>query len=231
MKIRTFSFILLTITLLFLSCNGDKPTALKEFKDTTQHEIKTNLKKELSPKSAIDSIVLKETFNKEDEVNNEYLTKQLKPIRANFKRINSISKWTSTEVKDIWQTTEGGHATLYYNNKKLEKIVARYYGEMYQMLREYYLLNGKLSFVFQKLYRYNRPMYYDSLEAKANNDDEAFDFDKSKIEETRSYFEKEKLIHQVSNQDCGTPFTKEYLLGEEELLKDDFESTLKPEKN
>ena len=150
------------------------------------------------------------------------MTERLKPIRANFKRINSISEWEAIYKKDLLESTEGGEAKFYYSHEQLEKITTRHFGETLQQLREYYLLNGQLSFVFEKSYNYNRPIYYDTTTMKENNDREAFDFEKSEIIEDRSYFEKGKLLHQINNQDCGSPFADDYLLGEQKRIKSDF---------
>jgi hypothetical protein len=171
----------------------------------------------------IDTVLLKTKFQQEDTATNEYLADRLKPIRENFKRINSITKWTSTDKIDLDESTEGGEATFYYSAGILEKIVTRHFGETFQQLTEYYLLNGKLSFVFEKLYKYNRPVYYDSASVKENKDDQAFDFEKAEIIEDRSYFENEKLIHQVNNQDCGSPFAADYLLKVQKRLKTSFD--------
>ena len=59
--------------------------------------------------------------------------------------------------------------------------------------------------MFEMEYKYNRPMYYDSVMMKENNDNQVFEFDESVIIETRSYFKNGKLIRQISNQDCGAP--------------------------
>lgn len=174
-----------------------------------------------------DTIELKETFIQEDLPVNEYLTERLKPIRANFKRINSISNWTSIKTNDIWETTEGGEAKFYYLKGQLEKITTRHFGETFQLLTEYYLLNGQLSFVFAKSYKYNRPMYYDSTSMKENNDTEAFDLEKSKIVEDRSYFYNGKLLHQLNNQNCGSPFADDYLIVEQKRIKANFEKLIK----
>lgn len=173
------------------------------------------------------TIQLGETFNEEDVPVNEYLTERLKPIRTNFKRINSISNWTYIDTKELSETIEGGEAKYYYQNEQLEKIVTRQFGETFQQLTEYYLMNGQLSFVFEKSYKYNRPIYYDSTAMKENNDTEAFDFVKSEIVEHRSYFDNGKLLHQVNNQDCGSPFTDDYLLEQEKRIKVDFEKLIK----
>lgn len=173
-----------------------------------------------------DTVKLKETFNEEDLPANDYLTDRLKPIRENFKRINSITNWTSIDTEELSESTEGGEAKFYYQNGQLEKIVTRHYGETFQLLTEYYLLNGQLSFVFEKRHKYNRPMYYNTTAMKENNDTEAFDFDKSEIIENRSYFDNGKLMHQISNQDCGSPFADDYLLEEQKRIKTDFDKLI-----
>ncbi|MGE8432165.1 hypothetical protein [Chryseobacterium joostei] len=175
-----------------------------------------------------DTIRIKESYKEKDTDANEYLKDRLKPIQYNFKRINSITNWTSIKKQNIeGESAEGGEATYYYKNKRLEKIMARHYGEMGQTLVEYYLLNGKLSFVFEKDYKYNRPLFYDVKAMKENNDTEAFDFEKSEIMETRNYFEKENLIHIVNSQDCGAPFSGSYMSEEEKDIKEDFKRLLK----
>lgn len=176
----------------------------------------------------VDTIRIKESYKEKDTDANEYLKDRLKPIQYNFKRINSITNWTSIKKQNIeGESAEGGEATYYYKNKRLEKIMARHYGEMGQTLVEYYLLNGKLSFVFEKDYKYNRPLFYDVKAMKENNDTEAFDFEKSEIMETRNYFEKGNLIHIVNSQDCGAPFSGSYMSEEEKSIKEDFKRLLK----
>ncbi|WP_083997462.1 hypothetical protein [Chryseobacterium angstadtii] len=175
-----------------------------------------------------DTIKIKESFNTEDIAVNEFLTDRLKPIRANFKRINSITKWSSVKKKDIeGESAEGGEATFYENKGHLEKMTARLYGEMGQVLTEYYLLNGKLSFVFEKIYTYNRPLFYNEKAMKENNDTEAFDFEKSEIEENRNYFEKGKLIHTINSLDCGAPFSSDYIDEEQKRFSESFQRLLK----
>ena len=156
-----------------------------------------------------DTVELKESFNQEDEPFNEYFTEKLKPLRANFKRINSITNWTNKENKEISASGDGGEAKFYYLNGQLEKIITRYFGETFQNLTEYYLPKGEISFVFEKSYNYNRPIYYDSAAMKESNDNETFDFEKSEITEDPSYFENGKLLHQINSEDCGSPFAKD----------------------
>ncbi len=178
---------------------------------------------DLSDRIKKDTAKIKAAFCEDDIAANEYLKDRLKPIRTNFKRINSITQWTSVLKKDIeGESAEGGEATFFFKGKRLEKVLARHYGEMGQALIEYYLMNGQLSFVFQKDYKYNRPMFYDIKAMKENNDTEAFDFNKSEIMENRNYFEKGHLFHIVNSQDCGAPFSSEYMAEEEKSIQDDF---------
>lgn len=179
----------------------------------------TNSVAAVSPK---DTIQIQETFNKEDLPVNEYLTERMKPIRDNFKRINSIANWTSITTEDIWESTEGGVAKYYYLNGTLEKILTRHFGETGQLLTEYYLQDGKLSFVFEKSYQYNRLIYHDATLMKELGDTEIFDMAKSQITEDRNYIENGELIHQLSNLDCGAPFASDYLLQEQKRINVDF---------
>ncbi len=218
-------FYILTLATVFsISCGTDNKSKIETKTDTTT--TKTVIKADSLKR---DKVELKETFNQEDLPVNEYLTEKLNPIRTNFKRINSIASWTTIKTNDIWETTEGGKAKFYYLNGQLEKITTRHFGDTFQLLTEYYLLNKQLSFVFAKLYKYNRPMYYDSKSMKENNDTETFDFEKSEIIEDRSYFENGKLLHQLNNQDCGSPFENDYLLEEQKRIKTDYEKLLKLE--
>ena len=173
-----------------------------------------------------DTFALKETFQEDDLIVNEYLKGKLKPIRENFKRINSRSDWTSIDTKELWGSTEGGEAKFYHENGTLEKIVTRNFGEMGQTISEYYLYHSKLSFVFERSYTYNRPFYWDTTEMRESNDGQVFEFERSEINENRSYFDQDRLVHQVNSDDCGSPYTDEYLLLEHGRLMAQFEDLL-----
>jgi hypothetical protein len=209
--------ILTLLTFLSVGCGTDNK------KQNQTNTVSTSVRTDSLQR---DIFEMKETFNQEDIPVNEYLTDRLKPIRANFKRINSITNWASIDTEELSESTEGGEAKYYYQNGRLEKIVARHYGETFQLLTEYYLQNVQLSFVFEKRYKYNRPLYYDTTAMKENNDTEAFDIDKSEMIEDRNYFENGKLLHQIKNQDCGSPFADNYLLEEQKRIKTDFEKLI-----
>jgi hypothetical protein len=187
-----------------------------------QDEINSNAYKEFIYLDQLDTILIHASKNMTDEDYKEYLTLELKPIRANFKRINSIEKWDVIDSIEIWESNEGGHANFFYSNGVLEKVLVRHFGETYQDLTEYYLLNGQLSFTFEKQSKYNRPLLYDSASMIENNDDQVWDYDKSEIHEFRNYFYNGKLIRQLYNQDCGAPFAQEYLEAEQQRILTEF---------
>ncbi|MES2554725.1 MAG: hypothetical protein V4604_01165 [Bacteroidota bacterium] len=181
----------------------------------------------------IDTNLLVESHNETDIAVNEYLKDQLAPIRKNFKRINSIElkDWSLVFKKELHESAEGGEATFYYWNSKLEKIVVRHFGETGQSLSEFYLLEGELSFVLERSYKYNRPMYWDSTHMKENNDTEVFDIKKSELTEDRSYFVKGKMVHAIASGDCGSPFNQEYLDKEEKRLGGELKELMSLVKN
>jgi hypothetical protein len=214
MKIINTLIILQLFFITFIGCTSGNKKANNISKSESENHLVDN--------SHTDTSFLVATLNQEDTAVNEYLADVLKPIRTNFKRINSITRWDSTSKKELWESLEGGEATYFYAKGNIEKIITRNFGETYQLLTEYYLLNGQLSFVFNRMYKYNRPLFYDSAAMKENNDDEFFDLKKSILIEDRSYFKKGKLIHQINNEDCGSPFSEEYLLAEQKKLNESF---------
>lgn len=216
-RLNHFFSLFIFATLCFTSCTDEVTEEVVEESMTIEIHSQEVIKQEIPE--------LEASSNLEDELVNDYLHDELQPIRQNFKRINSITVWT-TQKEDTWDSTEGGEVTFFYLDEKLEKIIKRAYGETFQMITEYYLLNGQLSFVFEKKLEYNRPIYYDSLAMVENGDDEFFDLNKSEIWEDRSYFINEKLVHQISNQDCGSPFTQDYLEDEQKRLISEFKGLI-----
>jgi len=200
-------------------------------KDNGQKSVPQNDRFELVPEPAKN---LREKYNpqekdslKSDTVFEGYLGERLKPIRENFKRINEITAWSSIDKRKLNQSTEGGAATYYILKDTLLKVVAIHFGETGKSIQEFYTKNGQLSFVFEQQYQYNRPITWDSTAMKENNDKETFDIDKSEVIEDRSYFENGVLIQQINNQDCDSPFAKDYLKEEQVRLKTEFEKLKK----
>ena len=188
---RIYYFNILFITFLVFGCDS-KMTNVSQTQRTFENSLDTSL-----------------SSNEKMEI-----------IRNNFKRINSIKNWTVVDSVELDDSTEGGQAKFYFANKQLQKIVAVYYGESGKNVIEYYLLDSKLSFVFRKEFRYNRPIYWNEL------DDEEFDLNKSIITETRSYFYKDVLFEQVEKSKELHEVLNENLEKEQESIKEDY-NTLK----
>jgi hypothetical protein len=146
---------------------------------------------------------------------------KIKAIRENFNRINGITKWSREINKELHETLEGGEATAYVLNGAIAKIATRQYGETFQVVTEYYIQNGQLSFVYEKLLQYNRPMYYDSASMKENKDTEVFDLKKAKVLEKRSYFENNTLFHQATSNPAAITQAKE-LAAEQKKVVDEY---------
>jgi hypothetical protein len=214
---RKFEKIILGIILISLTnCESKTQNA-----NNNSDKIITNKKSIIE-----DNFKIAESKNENDNSINEYLDEKLKPIRENFKKLNSIQygNWSNVETKYLEGSNEGGEVTYYSWNEKLDKIITKEFGETYQVLTEYYLIDNKLSFVFQKGLKYNRSIWKNKPE---NSDKEVFDIDKSKIIEKRSYFENGKLIYQINNEDNSSPMSNKILNDEQAEIETNFKRVLK----
>lgn len=189
LDMRIYYFNILFITFLVFGCDS-KMTNVSQTQRTFENSLDTSL-----------------SSNEKMEI-----------IRNNFKRINSIKNWTVIDSVELEGSTEGGQAKFYFANKQLQKIIAVYYGESGKNVIEYYLLDSKLSFVFRKEFRYNRPIYWNEP------NDEKFDLDKSVITETRSYFYKDVLFEQIKSTKETNDILKENLGKEQKLIEADYNS-------
>ena len=178
-----------------------------------------------------DTILLHETFNEDD-----YFLKELRTgheyqiIRENFKRINSITEWVQTDKRELNIASDGGEIRYYYSNKGLEKIVTRHFGETYQVLIEYYLLDGELFYVYEKLFGYNRPYYWDETQLAETIDKRIID-EYTEMQLDRSYFADRQILHKFETGDCGAPFARDYMEEEQLRLMTNFEYLLKLKDN
>jgi hypothetical protein len=125
---------------------------------------------------------------------------KLKPIIENYTEIDARRIWSDTVAIELNETSEGGQVTYYYFEGRLEKIITQSFGETFQKITSYYLMDGQLSFVNEKIWQYNRPIYYDKEMMEEGGDSEYFDFNKSTVTEVTSYFEKNKPIHWVAGE-------------------------------
>ena len=122
----------------------------------------------------------------------------IQTIKDNFKSINQITSWTKIEAIQLEESTEGGEMIACYDKSEIKKLIVNIYGETFKQIQEYYLLKNELSFVYYKLYKYNRPIFWDSTAMKENKDDQVFDIEKSKIEEQRYYFDAGEMLQWIN---------------------------------
>jgi hypothetical protein len=206
MKEHKTVVVLLMFALLFVSCNdrqiGEKQEERQESPDPVNVDSPTVsivTPQVVSPDTTIhksDSVAFVVSNNMEDAPSTDYLLKELEPIRKNFKRINSIDEWTSVIRKGDLGSPKGVLTIFHHSKRKLEKIIVKKAAGKFIQLSEFYLLKGKLSFVIEKTSW----------------------LDRRELDVDKSYFENGKLIHQVNNQDCGAPFSEDYLLEEQKRI-------------
>ena len=125
----------------------------------------------------------------------------LKDIREKYKFIKNNMQSYDTASIQLWdESTDGGRATAFYDNKSLKLIKVFYFGETGKTQIEYYFNNDKLFFAFEKASRYNRPYYWDKKHMQENNDSVIYDQNKTIVIEDRYYFNDEKLILWINNE-------------------------------
>jgi hypothetical protein len=86
----------------------------------------------------------------ESSINN--IRRQYAAINKRASRLKKVKK----ELSGF--SLEGGQLLVYVDGPAIVKLVATHYGEMGKTSEEYYYSNGKLIFVFEKVFHYNRPM-------------------------------------------------------------------------
>lgn len=84
---------------------------------------------------------------------------QISAIRAQYAAINKRAPRQRKVKKQLSGfSTEGGELVAYSEGPAIVKLVATHYGEMGRSVDEYYYSNGKLIFVFKKVFHYNKPL-------------------------------------------------------------------------
>jgi hypothetical protein len=134
---------------------------------------------------------------------------RIKPIRANFIKINAKKDWKKILSLDLLDGDSG--SVFYYSKNGLEKLIHTNFAESGKLITEYYLLGGKLSFVSEREFRYNYPAMTKEYDPK-----------KTKVEHTKYYFENGKTFDVVSDQDCGSPFASDFVTAESKRLNEEF---------
>jgi hypothetical protein len=132
----------------------------------------------------------------------------IKGIRAKYTYIHKNLNSYDTTMTQIWnESTEGGQATAYYDDKELKMIQAIWFGETGKKMIEYYFDQGQLIFAFNQDFFYNRPIYWDQKLSKEHGDNEAFDPKKTTVKEDRYYFNNEELFLWLGNTKTETDLT------------------------
>lgn len=120
-------------------------------------------------------------------------------IEAERLRIQSIRDWKDIRNVDLIDSAARGKANYYFMNNRLAKLVTKYFGEMQQNIRKYYVLNGQLIYVFEEQIEYNRPIYYDTTLMRIEDDTVAFDLEKSKYQSATFYFSQQQPIKVIKD--------------------------------
>ena len=138
--------------------------------------------------------------------------RHIRTVYADTNRNLPVYKVTSY---DVYQSTEGGEVSLYFNHAQLKKIKEVHFGETGKVIFEYYFDDQGLVFIFEQIHDYNAPI----TQFEADEDIPAFDPNKSRIEENRYYFCQGKMIEWLDeNKRPVTPNSKRYIDKQNELL-------------
>ena len=120
----------------------------------------------------------------------QFLT--VEDVRAEYELIQKdMPKYEKVAVPDNGNSTEGGEAVYYYENKRLKVIVAGYFGETGKMHEEIYFGDNYPIFVYKERHTYNAPIT-----------DKKFNEKRTKIHKERYYFDSNKnLIKYIDPKD------------------------------
>lgn len=143
------------------------------------------------------------------------IAQQKQHIRAVYAHINQNQPNLKVATYNIYQSTEGGKVTLYFDHNQLKKIKEINYSETGKSIFEYYFDDQGLVFIFKQDHNYNAPI----TQFEADDDIPAFDPNKSRIEENRYYFCQGKMIEWLDeNKRPVPPNSKRYIDKQNELL-------------
>ena len=108
-----------------------------------------------------------------------------------------LKDYTYKRVDDI--TAPGaGTITGYYREEEVKKVYGEHYTDTARTFTEYYFDDGMLIYIMKQDFKYNRPASYTEEKAKAQNDSVWYDDKKTRMEVTRFYFDKNKLVKWIA---------------------------------
>ncbi len=129
----------------------------------------------------------------------------LADIKKNYAEINAkLKDYTRKQVDDI--TSPGaGSITGYYRDDEIKKITAQRYTDTNRVFSDYYFEDGMLIFVVEQDFVYNKPVSYTEEVAKLNNDSVWYDDKQTRMQVSRFYFHKNKLIKWLNADNIDVP--------------------------
>lgn len=118
----------------------------------------------------------------------------------------NLNKYRKVEYDFSGESAEGaGGYGCVAKDGEIKYIEVTYYGETGKAGYEFYFSNGTPYFILEQYYEYNVPMYITEETAKKWREEdgmeiEAFDPEKTKLEEWRFYFDEESPIRILNPQ-------------------------------
>ena len=156
---------------------------------------------------------------------NSNVESKIAQIRKDYESTNAVKNYIVKEIEDDEQSVEGGTIKYYFQNKIIKKIITEHYGETWKGLTEYYVKNGKVYFIFDRVERYNVPYYVNADWYRENDMEvrEVFDSKKSEIFEKRYYFDENmKLIRYTDENKKNIENVQKLKEIEKEILNEYF---------
>ncbi len=114
----------------------------------------------------------------------------IEEIRKEYAIINeNVDQYEMIRKNVFWESAEWWWIKYYLdNNTKVKKIVAKYFGEMWDTVYEFYYKNWDMFFIFQQEKNYSKPIYY-----------KWFDENDFIIKENRFYFSEWLMFKRLDN--------------------------------
>lgn len=125
-------------------------------------------------------------LNTQEEISRELtLEEKIADIKEKFRIVNFSAENYKKYSATLFGESSGGNEIIgFYNqdkNNHVDKIVEKYYGDMWKGIIEYYFWEDELFFVYSKESHYNKPITFDDSKIE-------------KEEENRYYFWEDELI-------------------------------------
>jgi hypothetical protein len=139
-------------------------------------------------------------------------------IVKHYKEINSKQKeYTQKQVDDI-TSRAGGTIIGYYRDEEIKEIISQHFTDTCRTFTEYYFDDGMLIFILKENYIYNKPASYTEEKAREKGDSAWYDDRKTRLEISRFYFNKNKLIKWVAPNNQEIPDNTWTFTNQESIL-------------